>query len=315
MMRWTKSQHSVEYGRPPQPPPLPTPALAGKRHGHAALLRYEQGTPSLDRTVQDYITNGGQHNSARRTTEDDGPTERDDDATAEWCDGEWGDELWDVDVHRVMAQVRRLLGFKTLTHRQKRILHELVEETIKTGSITWGATQAQQWGVDKHGRPWTFDDTRLVADAAYIALHKTLSGAARARWMELAHSRMTAARVLTHLDALNPHRNTVLPMAEEGGGIPIWVPDDFVPNGKTAEGVPSLSPQTHSVGGALRRMVSDGFHQKHLCFIMTTAEALLHNPHISPSQWATKAGHPKERNCNNCSWGSRYHQALNSDAL
>ena len=85
--------------------------------------------------------------------------------------------------------------------------------------------------------------------------------------------------------------------------------------GKTAEGVPSLSPQTHSVGGALRRMVSDGFHQKHLCFIMTTAEALLHNPHISPSQWATKAGHPKGRSCNNCSWGSRYHQALNSDAL
>ena len=57
--------------------------------------------------------------------------------------------------------------------------------------------------------------------------------------MELAHSRMTAARVITHLDALNPHRNTVLPMAEEGGGIPIWVPNDFVPDGATAEGVPS----------------------------------------------------------------------------
>ena len=154
-----------------------------------------------------------------------------------------------------------------------------------------------------------------MADAAYIALHKTLPGAARARWMELAHTRMTAARVITHIDSLNPHRNTVLPMAEEGRGIPIWVPDDFVPNGATAEGIPSLSAQTHAVGGALRRMVNDGFHQKHLCFILSTAEALFHNPHISPSQWAAKAGHEKGRNCNNCSWGSLHYPALNSDAL
>ncbi len=117
------------------------------------------------------------------------------------------------------------------------------------------------------------------------------------------------------LDPLNPHRDTVLPMAEEGGGIPIWVPDDFVPNGTTTEGIPSLSAQTHAVGGALRRMVNDGFHQKHLCFILSTAEALCHNPHISPSQWAAKAGHEKGRNCNNCSWGSLFHPALNSDAL
>ena len=214
-----------------------------------------------------------------------------------------------------MGQVRQLLGFRELTLTQRQILRDLVDETVKAGSITWGAHQAQGWGVDKQGRPWTFDTTRLVADAAYIALHKTLPGAARARWNELSHTRMTTARVITHLDPLNPHRDTVLPMAEEGGGIPIWVPDDFVPNGTTSEGIPSLSAQTHAVGGALRRMVNDGFHQKHLCFILSTVDALFHNPHISPSQWAAKAGHEKGRNCNNCSWGSLFHPALNSDAL
>ena len=97
----------------------------------------------------------------------------------------------------------------------------------------------------------------------------------------------------------------------------MWVPDDFVPNGRSAGTLPKLSARTREVGGALRRMVSDGFHQKQLCFVLTLAEALKYDPHISPNQWAAKAGKPQGRNCIHCSWGGRYpgNQPLNSDAL
>ena len=85
-----------------------------------------------------------------------------DDAMGEWRGGRWDSDTYHIDVQRVMTQVRQLLGFRELTLTQKKILHDLVEETVKTGSITWGAHQAQGWEVDKHGRPWTFDTTRLV---------------------------------------------------------------------------------------------------------------------------------------------------------
>jgi hypothetical protein len=41
---------------------------------------------------------------------------------------------------------------------------------------------------------------------------------------------MNRDTVLKTLDPLNPERDRVLVLAEEGGGVPIPVPEDFIPN-------------------------------------------------------------------------------------
>ena len=97
--------------------------------------------------------------------------------------------------------------------------------------------------------------------------------------------------------------------------MPIHVPDGFVPNSRTASGPPKLSQQTVQAGSALRRMIYEGYLQKRLCFLMTTAEAMKYDPHINPSHWAPKAGTPEGRNCLNGSNGGKGNQALNSDSL
>ena len=97
--------------------------------------------------------------------------------------------------------------------------------------------------------------------------------------------------------------------------MPIHVPDGFVPNSRTASGPPKLSQQTVQAGAALRRMIYEGYLQKGLCFLMTTAEAMKYDPHINPSHWAPKVGTPEGRNCLNGSNGGKGNQALNSDSL
>ena len=62
-----------------------------------------------------------------------------DDAAEEWSEGSWDSATYRIDAKRVMGQVRQLLGFRELTLTQRQILRDLVDETVKTGSITWGA--------------------------------------------------------------------------------------------------------------------------------------------------------------------------------
>ena len=213
-------------------------------------------------------------------------------------------------VTDILLQVRRLMGYNTLTFPQRIILRKLVIDTLRQGSIAWGIRQAKTWGGI-----WDVAMTQLIADAAFIALHGSLTAAARARWDELSAGRMTEEKVHATIDKNNPYFQRVLELARRGGGVPIHVPDDFVPNSLTESGPPKLSQQTQEAGAALRRMVCEGFHQKRLCFLMTTSEAMKWDPHINPSHWVPKAGTPQGRNCLNGSNGGKGNQALNSDEL
>jgi hypothetical protein len=66
-------------------------------------------------------------------------------------------------------------------------------------------------------------------------------------------------------------------------------------------------------------MVSEGFHEAGLCFVVRTeqAAALAGQFHCSPALWAPKDGKEQGRNCNNCSNGGNEstNQPLNSDEL
>jgi hypothetical protein len=170
-------------------------------------------TPGTQETGHNHEHTPG--NTPQTTEEQDDQDEYD--AMAEWCEGEWGDEQRNMDVAAIMDQVRRLVGYEALVMRQKTILRQLVKDTVEQGSIAWGTNQARIWGVDRFGRRWTFDTTRLVSDTEFIALHGNLPDAARARWHELFHNRMTEERVRQHLDERNPYFHTVAAMAQPGG--------------------------------------------------------------------------------------------------
>ena len=288
---------------PPPTPHLQTTAAKNIDTMAAWVLGDEDPTPApRPRTTADH-----------RTREERALDRDIDEVTAAWIladEGHDPDDLQDVAVRDILRQVGRLIGYNKLTLPQKIILRRLVVDTIRQGSIAWGIRQAQTWGG-------VFDVpmTQLIADAAFIALHGSLPEAARARWDELADGCMTEEKVHATIDKTNSYFQRVFDLSRRGGGVPIHVPDDFVPNSLTESDPPKLSQQMQQAGAALRRMVYEGYHQKRLCFLMTTAEAMKYDPHINPSHWATKAGTPEGRNCLNGSNGGKGNQALNSDAL
>jgi hypothetical protein len=87
----------------------------------------------------------------------------------------------------------------------------LVRDTIRLGTIAWGTEQAKAWGKN-----WQFDHVRLIADAAYIAHHGSMTGASRARWDELSANRLTEERVHEHLDEMNPYFEQVKELSKRG---------------------------------------------------------------------------------------------------
>jgi hypothetical protein len=103
----------------------------------------------------------------------------------------------------------------------------------------------------------------------------------------------------------NPEYRLMMELAATGGGVPVPVPDDFVPNGANGGTLPKMPQSTTLAGGALRKMVWKGFRDTLLCFVVFTvfARAFVLNGHFSPAIWAPKAGYPEGRNCNHCSNG------------
>lgn len=308
---------SIHGCGPARGPPRARPTIPHRTELGRAQVSIAQDQPVRLRDIPrasdlhscEHLGYGAQPRGAVDTrTEEEAGKDSEDDATAEWCEVDYEDRprpKRDTHIRAILQQVYRLVGYDNLSHRQKAMIGLLVRDSIKLGTIAWGTAQAKAWGKN-----WKFGHVRLIADAAYIAHHGGMTGASRARWDELSGNRLTKERVHEQLDETNPYFEQVEELSKRGGGIPVWVPEDFVPNGRSEASLTKLSAQTREVGGALRRMVSDGFHQKQLCFVLTLADALKYDPHISPSQWAAKAGKPQGRNCNNCMTSVEYIEQL-----
>ena len=233
-----------------------------------------------------------------------------------------GEEWEGVEDPATPRQLAQLTQMVENLLRQRGPLDEGVRKRIRfiiltaiyEGSITWGALQAAEWGGD-----WDFPPQWILDDEEFIRRSGGLAPASRARWKELRDLRMNRDTVLTTLDPLNPERDRVLVLAEEGGGVPIPVPDDFIPNTSGGKPGPQPSAIAQKVGGALRKMVNEGFHNRKLCFIIRAQElaTLVPNAHTNKSTWAPKAGSKKGRPCIDCGGGGRVpgNQPLNSDWL
>ena len=185
---------------------------------------------------------------------------------------------------------------------------------IQEGSITWGASKAARWGGG-----WMFPPELIKADEDFIRSHGGLEQASGERWKELKESRMNIEKVAATLNPANPEFARIMVFAQEGGGVPIPVPPDFVPNGSNGGRVPTPSSLAKTVGGALRKLVNKGFRERKLCFVIRASELgdLVPDAHVSPGTWATKDGKDQGRNCNHCSNGGHEpgNQPLNSEWL
>ena len=106
-------------------------------------------------------------------TEEEAADDSEDDATADWCEVEWEDRprrKRDTHIWAILQMVYKLVGYDGLSQRQKAIIALLVRDTIRLGSIAWGAAQAKAWGKN-----WKFDHVRLIADAAYIVTRQHIT--------------------------------------------------------------------------------------------------------------------------------------------
>ena len=200
---------------------------------------------------------------------------------------------------------------------RQRQIEALARAAIINGSNIYGVLHAKA-----AAKEWTFDPAQVAADEAFLKEHGYLSKAAQARWDELQLSdkgRLSVARVRAMLSPDNPEYDRMLALAASGGGIPVPVPADFVPNGANNGKLPRMAPSTYLAAGALRKMVQKGFRDTLLCFVVTTvfARAFIPIAHFSPAVWAAKAGCVDGRNCNHCSFGGTEpgNQPLNSDWL
>lgn len=189
-----------------------------------------------------------------------------------------------------------------------RLLDALATEAIQEGSTTWGATQAEKWGTDAGGKQFEIPLERLFSDARFIEHHKDIALAAWARWRELAageNGRITIATVRMTLSANNPHREAAERIAGDGGGVEIYVSEDCRPNDEGGGPLPRISANRTRLGGALQRMVHDGYDTTGLAFVLTKKDAarLVPGRHYNPCQWAPKDGKAQGRCCVNCSEG------------
>ena len=248
----------------------------------------------------------------------------------EWMAAQWeqedlepreDDEDWPPELSQdsdefvdIINRVENLVGKRRATMGIRARARMLVYKSIQRGSVAHTIKHAQRWGG-----VWSFSREVILRDEEFIRNHHGIPGAARRRCEELADNRLSEERVRKHVDPTNPNWEAVMALAAPHGGVPVMVPDNFVPNGKEGSKLPTLSQSTRSVGGALRRMVSEGFHEAGLCFVVRTeqAAALAGQFHCSPALWAPKDGKEQGRNCNNCSNGGSEptNQPLNSEEL
>jgi hypothetical protein len=200
--------------------------------------------------------------------------------------------------------------------RQRRVI-ALARAAIITGSNVYGVLHAKE-----AAKEWTFDPAQISEDEAFLRKHGYLSKAAQARWDALQlgdKGRLSVARVKAMLSPDNPEYHRMMELAASGGGVPVPVPPDFIPNGSNGGKLPTMSQATRLAAGALRKMVWKGFRDTLLCFVVGTvfARAFVLNGHFSPPVWAPKAGDVDGRNCNHCSNGGKEpgNQPLNSEWL
>ncbi len=232
------------------------------------------------------------------------------------------EEYGGMGMEQLVLRVDAFLTGSGDPERNKERIRQLAENAVAHGPPTLETAQATavQWGDG-----FTFTPARIQADEDFVRNQpgtNRLQGAAVERWHELNDSpggRLNVERVETFLSKDNTEFNRMMALAQPGGGVPIMVPEGFVPNGTNGGPLPRLSQATQTAGGALRKMVHKGFHLPLLCLIMTVvvARALVPNMHISPSMWAIKDKADEGRNCNNCSNGgtAEGNQPLNSDWL
>ena len=191
------------------------------------------------------------------------------------------------------------------------------QEAIEVGSTAWGIQEAEGWGG-----PFRISQERVASDEAFVRTNGSVGLASQSRWTELdesAEGRLNPTRTTTILSHDNPNFDQTMDLAEEFGGIPVLIPPGFIANGTNHGILPTVSAQTHRVSGAMHRMVSEGYHESKLCFVLSlrAARELVPNMHLCTCQWAPKDLKLSGRFCMNCSNGGKAptNQPLNSEWL
>jgi hypothetical protein len=252
----------------------------------------------------------------------------------EWEDGEWDQTGSPTTTHPTTHRrhMNRILSelvlrvWQLLPHRTSfpergdatciRI-RAAAQEAIEVGSTAWGIQEAEGWGG-----PFRISQERVARDEAFVRTNGSVGLASRSRWTELdesAEGRLNPTRTTTILSHDNPNFDQTMDLAEEFGGIPVLIPPGFIANGTNHGILPTVSAQTHRVSGAMHRMVSEGYHESKLCFVLSlrAARELVPNMHLCTCQWAPKDLKLSGRFCMNCSNGGKAptNQPLNSEWL
>ena len=125
----------------------------------------------------------------------------------------------------IVNRVENIVGKKRATIGIRARARSLVFRAIQKGSIAHGLKHAQKWGG-----VWSFSREIILRDEDFIRSHHGIPGASRRRCEELAG--LSEERVRTHIDTDNPNREAVMALATPHGGVPVMVPDNFIPNGR-----------------------------------------------------------------------------------